>query len=400
MENILQLLNLRKEKMAQAEEFLNQSKIEEANQLMEEVKNLDTKISLLKNAEANLNSLKGALDPSIILGKNAIPTIMENEDNVFATNQYREAFRNALVKNDFNSLNTFFNKDETTKTTEATGFVLPPQLFGKILFKLKKCGNILAKVVQTNFPAGVEIPKAAFNITASWVAEGTKQDRKKVENSTPIVFKWNKLATRISLTYEMSIVSLEDFEDALAVAIANAMSYQLENSILVGDGAGKPKGILKETIGDTQKVKVAKATDITLQHLIDMEGLLPLEYEQNASWVMTKKTFLHCKSLKDNQGRPIGTFEMGANGYREAVLLGREVLLNSHMKNHTDTLTAPENVIGLFDFNDYAVNFNAQLTIRDYYDEDLDEKIKKGLMLADGKALDTASLVVLEKSNA
>ena len=51
----------------------------------------------------------------------------------------------------------------------------------------------------------------------------------------------------------------------------------------------------------------------------------------------------------------------------------------------------------LFNFKDYVLNTNYTMTVKKYEDNDTDDQITKGIMLADGKVVDKNSLVTIEK---
>ena len=54
---------------------------------------------------------------------------------------------------------------------------------------------------------------------------------------------------------------------------------------------------------------------------------------------------------------------------------------------------------GMFNFADYILNTNLQVTIKEYEDHDTDDQIKKAIMLVDGKPVDLGSLVVMQVKN-
>ena len=49
----------------------------------------------------------------------------------------------------------------------------------------------------------------------------------------------------------------------------------------------------------------------------------------------------------------------------------------------------------LFNFKDYVLNTNYAMGVKKYEDNDTDDKVTKGIMLADGKVVDKNSLVTI-----
>ncbi|MCG3056049.1 phage major capsid protein, partial [Escherichia coli] len=109
------------------------------------------------------------------------------------------------------------------------------------------------------------------------------------------------------------------FETTLVNNVVEAMTKAIEQAIINGDGIGKPKGILAETPLSGQALDVSK---IEYKTLTDAEAALPLEYESNAVWCMTKKTFMNFASMVDTTGQPIARITYGISGKPERTLLG------------------------------------------------------------------------------
>jgi len=52
----------------------------------------------------------------------------------------------------------------------------------------------------------------------------------------------------------------------------------------------------------------------------------------------------------------------------------------------------------LFNFKDYVLNTNYQMTLKKYEDNVTDDQVTKSIMLADGKVVDKNSLVTITKT--
>lgn len=187
------------------------------------------------------------------------------------------------------------------------------------------------------------------------------------------------------------------FETLLINNIVEAMTKAIEQAIIDGDGTGKPKGILQETPADGQTIDSAKPA---YDDLINAEAALPQAYENGAVWCMSKKTFMQYYGLTDANGQPIGRVNYGIAGKPERTLLGRPVVCCDYVTSYAATLAAGTAFAFLFNFKDYVLNTNYAMGVKRYEDNDTDDTVTKGVMLADGKVVDKNSLVVIQKLKA
>ena len=151
---------------------------------------------------------------------------------------------------------------------------------------------------------------------------------------------------------------------------------------------GQPKGILKETVAAGQNVDIAAAADPTYQTLIAAEAALHSHMREKQVWCMTKATFMKFIGMVDSQGQPIASVPIGINGKPERTLLGRTVILNDYMTSLGATIAADTVVAFLFNFKDYVLNTNYQMTVKRYEDNDTEDIVTKAVMLVDGKVID------------
>ena len=196
------------------------------------------------------------------------------------------------------------------------------------------------------------------------------------------------------------MVTLGVFETTIINNIAEAMTKALEQAIISGSGEGQPKGVLTETVVTGQNVDIAAADEPDYDTLINAEAALPLAYENGAVWCMTKKTFMKFVGMVDGQGQPIARVNYGIAGRPERSLLGRTVVLNDYMASLGATITNDTVVAFLFNFADYVMNTNYNITVKRYEDNDTDDQVTKAIMLVDGKVVDKNSLVTVTKKSA
>lgn len=389
----------RKDLMDEAQTLLDQGKTEEAENKMNEVKDLDAEFDRIAQAQANLNALNNEPKPAAPFGATGgaanfgMPTESDPKD-MYDSVEYRKAFMN-YVLNGTPIPGKFTNEDATTKTTDI-GAVISPTVINRIIEKMEASGMILPLVTRTVYPAGATVPTSSVKPVATWVAEGGTSDKQK-KTTGQIDIKGYKLRCAISMTLEASVMSLQIFETVFVNNVAEAMVKAQEKAFIDGSGSGQPKGVLKETVPDGQNVDIAADADPDYQTLIDAEAALPLAYENGAVWNMTKKTFMKFVGMVDSNGQPIARVNYGISGRPERTLLGRRVVLNEYMTSLGATISADTVVAFLFDWSDYMFNTNYAMRVKSYEDNDTEDQVTKAVMICDGKAIDVNSLVTVTK---
>ena len=398
-----QYLAKRKELLAQAQKFLDAGKTEDANAKMKEIETLDNEYEVAAKAEANLNALKDNVkitnleDKSKNIDGQVIDTMVkENTDkaDIYNSLEYRRAFMNNVLKGT-PIPDKFTNADANTKTSDV-GSVIPTTILEKIIEKMDSTGMILPLVTKTAYQGGLSIPTSTVKPVATWTPEGSGSDKQKKATGS-IVFAYHKLRCAVSVSFEVSVVTLGVFETTIINNIAEAMTKALEQAIVSGSGEGQPKGVLTETVVTGQNVDIAAADEPDYDTLINAEAALPLAYENGAVWCMTKKTFMKFVGMVDQQGQPIARVNYGIAGRPERSLLGRTVVLNDYMASLGATITEDTVVAFLFNFADYVMNTNYNITVKRYEDNDTDGQVTKAIMLVDGKVVDKNSLVTITK---
>jgi hypothetical protein len=106
--------------------------------------------------------------------------------------------------------------------------------------------------------------------------------------------------------------------------------------------------------------------------------------------------------MKDSTNKVIALETMGFGGNIVPTFMGKEVVLLEDQglplfDSLTGSATASKSTAFayFFDDTDYIFNSNMQLTLREYIDEDTDEKIHKATIICDGKVVDDDSLLVV-----
>lgn len=332
----------------------------------------------------NFNGANGAGEPGN--GEN------QNGDK-YGSMAYRKAFMQYVCRG--TAIPAEYRSGAISTTTDV-GATIPTTVLNQIVEKLENTGMILALVTRTAYKGGVSIPVSTVKPTATWVNEGAGSDKQKkdITKGGMITFAYHKLRCAVAVSLEVDTMAISAFETLLINNIVEAMTKALEQSIIDGNGTGKPKGILAETPAEGQTVKSAAPA---YADLIAAEAALPQAYENGAVWCMSKKTFMSYYGLTDTNGQPIGRVNYGIAGKPERTLLGRAVVCCDYVKSYDKSLAAGTKFGFLFNFKDYVLNTNYAMGVKKYEDNETDDQVTKGIMLVDGKVVDKNSLVVLEK---
>ena len=381
----------------EADQLIDAGNIDEANAKIQAITDLDTAFENASKAAANLKAMSQVPTPLKSVGEGETMGGMNAEEvDMYDTVEYRKAFMNLMLHGTAIP-EKFSNTAGSTKTTDVAA-VISPVVVGRIVEKMQILGNILPFVTHTAFPAGVTVPVSSVKAVASWVAEGATSEKQKLA-LTQIDIKGYKLRCAVSMTLEAAVMSLDVFETYFVDSVSKAMVWATEEAFFNGTGSGQPKGVLKETVVDSQNVDIPAAAEPTYQTLAEAEGLLPAAYEANAVWNMTKRTFMKFVGMVDKEGQPIARINYGIGNVPERYLLGRRVSINEHMTSLGATLSGDTVVAFLFDWNDYMYNTNYAMRVKQYEDDDTEDQIAKAVMVADGKAVDLHSLVTITKKN-
>lgn len=363
-------------KLTGKEDFTN----EELNAFEAELRQLDEEqVRIEKRAEIANGINVGTIDAAPV----AKPVEQREDAKGIDSKEYRQAFMDYVTKG------IAIPKELRANTmTSDVGAVVPPTTLNKIVEKLEAYGMILPLVTKTAYKSGLAIPTSAVKPVATWVAEGAGSP---LQNKTvgTITFSHFKLRCAVSVSLETEHMTLSAFESTLVNNIGEAMAKAVEQAIISGDGTASPTGILK----DLTDVETVVTTAISYKDIVAMESALPMEYENGAVWVMSKKTFGEFIGMEDKNGQPIARVNYGIAGAPERTILGRRVVLT----NYLPAFDAKKGDVAAFiyDFSDYVLNTNFQVGMKVYENDETDDIVRKSILVCDGKPVLKESLVVL-----
>ena len=364
----------------------NAETVEEIRAASAEIDELNNEISEIRGIIDSANEPDSESFDPLDTFKNKNADDNRSDADPTTSTEYRTAFMNHVLKNEPIPDNLRAN----TLTSDVAS-VIPTTLVNDIIEKMDVCGMILPLVTRTSYASGIVIPTSSVKPVASWVNEGAGSTRQK-KTTGKITFTYFKLRCEISMSMEVGTMALAVFEQKFVENVAKAMVIAIEKAIIAGDGETQPFGILSDTIPEAQTITLSDTTTgiPTYQELVEAEMLIPIEYEGNAKWFMTKAQFGQFLKMVDDNDQPIARVNYGIAGSPERTLLGRDVVIHPYAEEMGDYAAA------IFDFSDYILNTIYDMGIQKKQDWDTEDLLTKAVMSVDGKPVSIDSLVVMK----
>lgn len=310
----------------------------------------------------------------------------------FDSIEYRKAFMDYVVNG--KQIPAEYRSADYSKTADNAA-VIPTTVLNKIVEKMEITGKILPLVNRISYPAGVSVPTSELTNEATWIAEGAEisVDAKKTANVT---FNAFPLVKAIGITFKAHVQSLSVFESAIVENVSKAMIKALERAIISGDGMGKCKGIITETVDSSRKVAYKNADFKTLVSIVKA---IPAAYKEGSVLVMNENTFLDFLAMTDASGQPIARVNYGISGAASYSLLGKQVVTTDYLPD-ADSAKTGDVVIFAYNFNNYYLNTAYDMDLQTYYEQTTRNKVYQSYMLVDGKSVDSNGLVLVTKDGA
>lgn len=234
--------------------------------------------------------------------------------------------------------------------TDSEGGYLVPDEFESTLVEALTEENIfrtLAKTIQTS-SGDRKIPVVASKGTANWIdEEGAFTESDDVFNQVSIGAY--KLGTMIKVSEELLNDSIFDLENYISKEFARRIGAKEEEAFFIGDGKGKPLGVLADVGGAETGVTAASATAITSDEIIDLFYSLKAPYRKNAVFILNDSTIKTLRKLKDSNGQYLWQPSLVAG--TPDTLLGKVIKTSTYMP----AVAAGAKSIAFGDFKHYWI---------------------------------------------
>ncbi len=316
-----------------------------------------------------------------------------------ATVEYRKSFMN-YVRSRSKDVPVELRADATTMTSDITALI-PTTIMNRVIEELDSYGNVFQRITRSNVPGGVDIPISSLKPEATWVAEGSVSEKKKLTVTSKVSFSYYKLQVRIATSLEASATSLDQFEKLVARAITRAIVKAIEASVFNGTGVGQPLGLLVDPrIVAGQKLAFAAADATFSGWMTKFISKIKNAYAAlpgNAIYVNKATWDTYMAGMVGTDGHPVARVTMGIGGKQERSFLGYPVEIVDYLPSF-DVAAVGDVFLGFGDLSEWILNSSLQLTYKKYYNEDTDEWIEKTTLIADGKVADAAGFLFLKKA--
>lgn len=266
-----------------------------------------------------------------------------------ASDEYRKAFWNAMRTRGNEGLDINV-KNALQIGSDTEGGYLVPDEFERTLVEALEEENLfrtLANVITTA-SGDRKIPVVASKGTASWIdEEGAIPESD--DSFGQVSIGAYKLGTMIKISEELLNDSVFPLEPYISREFARRIGNKEEESFFIGDGSGKPTGILAATGGAQLGVTTAGATAITLDEVLDLFYSLKAPYRNKSVFIMNDSTVKAIRKLKDGQGQYL--WQPSIQAGTPDTILNRPLYTSSYVP----AIAAGAKTIAFGDFNYYWV---------------------------------------------
>lgn len=212
--------------------------------------------------------------------------------------------------------------------SDGSGGYLVPDTFEKELITGIQEKNFLRKLgttIKTN--RTMKIPRATSSDSAQWISENTPYSEAGITYEQ-LELAAHKLGTSIIVSEELIDDSAIDLERYLKNEIIYRFSRSEEEAFLVGDGNGKPTGIIYQApVG----VITSETGNVSLDDILDLIHSVRTPYREktNTCFVMSDTAYLELKKTKLLDGQYIWNSTYQKDGYD--TLFGYRVYVTSYL---------------------------------------------------------------------
>lgn len=399
-----QLIEAKQARMAEIDALIEKSQdITEVKNLGKEKRSLQDDIKAL--TEAMGNEQRG-FNPmgTYVQQTNNTPN---NDVDVRSTVEYHKQFTEYLSTGKVGD--KLIKRAASASVSTELGILLPETTEKEFLQELKdKYGYLYSAVYKMHVVGGVKIPIASFSASYSRIVEGQVSERTKAGEVTGYVqWGYNTGELRLARTLLQALLAPETFDREFAKLLAEAYAAGMDKEILYGDPAkNECEGILTEAGKENNGRLNGHVIDFTADEIADWTvwenkffGILPVELESGAEFVMAKRTYVgKLCTLKDKNDQPINK-------------AGFDVADRQHKFNEIPVVRVPEALFKNFDAcangeyfgmywvgqKAYAINENLQVSTYHYFDHETNQYVDKMIFINDGKILDPAYIYLLQK---
>lgn len=245
--------------------------------------------------------------------------------------EYRGAFVEYLLKgeNGVSAENRHRFEQRAGITGLAGGVLVPSTLANSIEKALKTYGGMLEAGSVFSTSTGGDLIMPTVNDTtskATVVAEYQKSTQKAPSFGSETLKAYTYRTPIVPVSLELLQDNSFDLESLLADLLAESFGRGMNEDLTIGDGKGKPKGIIEWA---TASDATPAASAIKLDDLIDLIRSVDSAYARNGRFMFNRNTLYSLVKIKDTTGRYI--WQEGAKDGTPPTLFAKPYTLNDDM---------------------------------------------------------------------
>ena len=312
-------LEMRAAMLYEAQDLINEGKIEEAAAKRKEIEKLDAEFEEASKEQANLDALnkvddkvtdmknlsvdEGGLKP---VDNTAEKLNQANYETVFA----KVALQRDLTSDEINLYNQMNPENVYTHNTTNTEIVIPETVVGGIIDKMKELHPILADVTSTNIKGTVKYVKR----TAIPAGDADYYDEATVtadEENTfgELTLGGKELAKAVTVTWKLQAMAIADFIPFIQRELGERMGSAKAKAFVRGKGDAKyPQGVITaiEAEASTPQKIAYKADGLTYKDITAAMSKIKSGYVSGSKIYANNSTIWSTlANLLDGQGRPL-----------------------------------------------------------------------------------------------
>lgn len=407
-------MSKRNELFDKAQNLIDESKVDEANAVMEEITALDNQYDKEAKVEADMRALADQqrkvnvqnLSAPTVNGPVVDQTAKEvKAEDAYMTDAYKEAWAKVMMNKPlttdeakmFRMVNAAGSAeaDAFTHTTENTPILIPQTVANGIWKEIEERFPYYADVAKIAVKGKYTMIKAKESSEAKWYVESVKtEDGKELFDRYDL--NGCELARAITVSWKLKEMAISEFVAYIISSMAEQMGKALAYGVM--HGAGIVEGSTPEPLGvitalgkensTPQIVTYAAATGVTYADLIKTRAKVKSGYKP-AVYVNSDTMWNVLAAMTDENGRPLLMADASSSGGVFRVL--------GCVVKEDDSLGDGE--ILFSDAKQYLINLQKQISITT--EEHNKERTTDycGYAIADGAPITTKAHALLRKNS-
>lgn len=243
-----------------------------------------------------------------------------SEDQIKQAITYRKALTTAMHTVDHNTLPDEYRKSLSAFSFGTNAFILAPEMTNIVISCIidpSDLGGLMSSMTTSSPSVRFLIDNARMGMggwacEASCFANNPQPDLQ--EGLGELEIKPETIRMIVCATRDLIEDASINVESWIMQKVGDGMRATINNTLLVGDGVGKPMGLLNPNAG-IPICDVSPATQpgqFTWQDLVMLKWEIPMQWQAGASYLMNQRTFALLMTMSDTSTKPLWTSLPGA----------------------------------------------------------------------------------------